>query len=91
MKTEFVKVEIDRYEDLVIAEEQLRTLKNLIFCNLRYSPITENLRINDDNTIIAYLSNLCNLNELLLHEKEKVENEKAKLEKMGEEYIPSHL
>ena len=90
METEFVKVEIDRYEDLVIAEEQLRTLKNLIFCNLRYSPITESLRINDDNTIIAYLSNLCNLNKLLLDEKAKAENEKAKLEKMGEKYIPSH-
>lgn len=85
MKTEFVKVEIDRYEDLVIAEEQLRTLKNLIFCNLRYSPITENLRINDDNTIIAYLSNLCNLNELLLHEKAKLENEKTKFETMSVE------
>lgn len=85
MKTEFVKVEIDRYEDLVIAEEQLRTLKNIILCNLRYSPITENLRINDDNTIIAYLSNLCNLNELLLHEKAKLENEKTKFETMSVE------
>lgn len=85
MKTEFVKVEIDRYEDLVIAEEQLRTLKNLIFCNLRYSPITENLRINDDNTIIAYLSNLCNLNNLLINEKEKFEDEKAKFENMSVE------
>lgn len=85
MRTEFVKVEIDRYEDLVIAEEQLRTLKNLIFCNLRYSPITENLRINDDNTIIAYLSNLCNLNELLHHEKAKAENEKTKFETMSVE------
>ncbi len=75
MKTEFVKVEIDRYEDLVIAEEQLRTLKNIIFSNLKYRPIVERLTIDEDKTIIAYLSSICafDLNELLHDEKAKQE------------------
>lgn len=87
MKTEFVKVEIDRYEDLVIAEEQLRTLKNIIFSNLKYRPIVERLTIDEDKPIIAYLSSICafDLNELLLNEKAKVENEKAKFETMSVE------
>ncbi|WP_444195138.1 hypothetical protein [Catenibacterium sp.] len=87
MKTEFVKVEIDRYEDLVIAEEQLRTLKNIIFSNLKYSPIVERLTVDEDKAIIAYLSSICafDLNELLLDEKAKLENEKTKLEEKSEE------
>lgn len=82
MKTEFVKVEIDRYEDLVIAEEQLRTLKNIIFSNLKYRPIVERLTIDEDKTIIAYLSSICafDLNKLLLDEKAKLENEKTMFE-----------
>lgn len=87
MGKEFVKVEIDRYEDLVIAEEQLRTLKNIIFSNLRYRPIVERLTIDEDKSIIAYLSSICafDLNELLHDEKAKVENEKAKFETMSAE------
>lgn len=87
MKTEFVKVEIDRYEDLVIAEEQLRTLKNIIFSNLKYSPIVERLTFDEDKTIIAYLSSICafDLNDLLIQEKAKLENEKAKFEKISVE------
>lgn len=87
MKTESVKVEIDRYEDLVIAEEQLRTLKNIIFSNLKYRPIVERLTIDEDKTIIAYLSSICafDLNKLLIQEKTKVENEKSMFEKMNVE------
>lgn len=87
MKTEFVKVEIDRYEDLVIAEEQLRTLKNIILRNLKYRPIVERLMIDEDKTIIAYLSSICafDLNELLLDEKAKLENEKAELKERSVE------
>lgn len=75
MKTEFVKVEIDRYEDLVIAEERLRTLKNIIFNNLKYSPIVERFTVDEDKAIIAYLSSICafELNKLLLKEKAKQE------------------
>lgn len=87
MKTEFVKVEIDRYEDLVIAEEQLRSLKNIILRNLKYSPIVERLTVDEDKTIIAYLSSICafDLNELLLDEKAKLENEEVKLEEKNKE------
>lgn len=75
MKTEIVKVEIERYEDLVIAEEQLRTLKNIIFNNLRYSPVAERLTVDEDKAIIAYLASIWafDLNTLLLHEKAKHE------------------
>lgn len=75
MRTEFVKVEIDRYEALVIAEEQLRTLKNIIFSNLRYSPVAKRLTVDEDKAIIAYLASIWafDLNTLLLHEKAKYE------------------
>ena len=73
MKTEIVKVEIERYEDLVIADEQVRTIKNIILRNLRYSTVAERLTVDEDKAIIAYLASIWafDLNTLLLHERAK--------------------
>lgn len=80
MNTEFVKVEIDRYEDLVIAEEQLRTLKNIIFSNLKYRPIVERLTIDEDKTIIAYLSSIWGFDLIELLQDEKAKQEEKSVE-----------
>lgn len=53
--SEYVKVELERYEDLIIAEEQLRTLTSIIFNNLRYSQVANRLTIDEDKAIMAYI------------------------------------
>lgn len=59
MKSEHAKVELDRYDDLIIAEEQLRTLINLIFDNARYSDIQKDLVVEDERKQIIYYIKNC--------------------------------
>ena len=55
MDKEYVKVEVERYEDLVVTEERLRTLENIILNNTEYSEYRKDLRIDDDIPILTYL------------------------------------
>lgn len=58
LNKEYVNVELDRYEDLIISEEQLRTIFNLIFHNVRYSEFQDDLVVEDEKRqIISYLKN----------------------------------
>lgn len=55
-ENEYVKVELGRYEDLIIAEERLRALEDVIYKATGYSEYSEGLRIDDDKSILNYLS-----------------------------------
>lgn len=68
MKSEHAKVELDRYDDLIIAEEQLRTLINLIFDNARYSDFQKDLVVEDERRqIISYIKNCVTSAEYRTH------------------------
>lgn len=51
----YVKVDLDRYEDLIIAEERLRALEEVIYNSTEYSEYREGLRISNDESILSYL------------------------------------
>ena len=74
--SEHVNVELERYEDLIIAEEQLRTLTSIIFNNLRYSQVVHRLTIDEDKAIMAYLESTwaSDLRVLTKQEEAKHEN-----------------
>ncbi len=78
--SEYVNVELERYEDLIIAEEQLRTLKNIIFKNLRYIHAIDGLVIDGDKAIMSYLESGLGFDLKSLREHAKAQYEKENKE-----------
>lgn len=74
-ESEYVKVELEKYEDLIATNEKLKGLLNAIYKSSRYVPIMNDLALNNPGSILFYLSFADdNYSKELKKKKEEYEN-----------------
>lgn len=75
LEEKYVNVEQSRYEDLIVAEENLRALEAIIYKSVEYSECRKDLRIYDDRATLIYLDTIDNYyKSVLKFKKEEYEN-----------------
>lgn len=50
-----IELELERYNELLKSEQELETLKELIFNNVKYASYKDDITIDDDTGIMEYL------------------------------------